>query len=79
MITNHTTTIQFEKNESSILDKAHRILINLISEMENDENNLITGYSDEETWSLVDIQRAKEILLFLQYSDKFILETGESE
>ena len=79
MITNHITTIQFEKNENSILDKAHQILIRLISEMENDENNLITGYNDEETWGLVDIQRAEEILLFLQYNDKFILETGESE
>ena len=75
---NHITVLKFNSEESKLFDKAFRAFDNIISEMEKNNINLITGEDNGDSWGLEDFQNTKEVLLFLVNNDGYILEQGES-
>lgn len=78
MEVNYVSNLKLNKDESLSFSKAHGVLLGILSEMEKDDNNLITGKESGDTWGLVDFRRVEEILSFLEYNDNYILEQGES-
>lgn len=78
MEVSYIANLKLNKEESRFLSKTHSIFLDILSEMENNDDNLITGTDSGDTWSLTDIQRAEEILSFLEYNNNYTLEQGES-
>ena len=75
---NHISVLKFNSEESKLFDKAFRAFDNIISEMEKNNINLITGEDNGDSWCLEDFQHTKEVLSFLVNNDGYILEQGES-
>ena len=75
---NHITVLKFNSEERKLFDKAFYAFDNIISEMEKNNINLITGEDNGDCWGLEDFQHTKEVLLFLVNNDGYILEQGKS-
>ena len=75
---NHITILKFNSEESKLFDKAFHAFDNIISEMEKNNINIITGEDNGDSWCLEDLQHTKEVLSFLVNNDGYILEQGES-